>query len=112
MLACIQRDHTSEFPVCIYKCAFMSLIALGINHRTAPVELRERVAFTGEHIADALRDLVALPSVSEAAILSTCNRTELYCGLQDERVEILTDWLARFHTQFVICCVLPADWIR
>lgn len=97
MLACIQRDHTSEFPVCIYKCAFMSLIALGINHRTAPVELREQVAFTGEHIADALRDLVALPSVSEAAILSTCNRTELYCGLQDERIDILTDWLARFH---------------
>jgi glutamyl-tRNA reductase len=75
----------------------MSLIALGINHRTAPVELREKVAFTGEHIADALRDLASLPSVNEAAILSTCNRTELYCGLEDERVEIVSDWLARFH---------------
>jgi glutamyl-tRNA reductase len=75
----------------------MSLIALGINHRTAPVELREKVAFTGEHIADALRDLASLPSVNEAAILSTCNRTELYCGLEDERVDVVSDWLARFH---------------
>jgi glutamyl-tRNA reductase len=75
----------------------MSLIALGINHRTAPVELREKVAFTGDHIAAALRDLASLPSVNEAAILSTCNRTELYCGLEDERVEVVSDWLARFH---------------
>ena len=59
----------------------MSLIALGINHRTAPVDLRERVAITGERIAEALHGLVSLPVVDEAAILSTCNRTELYCGL-------------------------------
>jgi glutamyl-tRNA reductase len=75
----------------------MSLIALGINHRTAPVELRERVAITGERIAVALHDLAALPSVSEAAILSTCNRTELYCDLQDNHVEALGEWLAHFH---------------
>ena len=75
----------------------MSLIALGINHRTAPVELREQVAITGERITDALHDLVALPAVNEAAILSTCNRTELYCGLQDNRIDALTDWLAHFH---------------
>ena len=75
----------------------MSLIALSINHRTAPVELREQVAITGERITDALHDLVALPAVNEAAILSTCNRTELYCGLQDNRIDALTDWLAHFH---------------
>lgn len=75
----------------------MSLIALGINHRTAPVELREQVAITGERVKAALRDLAALPSVSEAAILSTCNRTELYCGLQDNHIEALSEWLARFH---------------
>jgi len=75
----------------------MSLIALGINHRTAPVELREQVAITGERITAALRDLVALPSVSEAAILSTCNRTELYCELQNDQIEALCEWLARFH---------------
>lgn len=75
----------------------MSLIALGINHRTAPVELREQVAITGERIIAALQDLAALPSVSEAAILSTCNRTELYCDLQDDHIEALSEWLAHFH---------------
>jgi glutamyl-tRNA reductase len=76
----------------------MPLIALGINHRTAPVELREQVAFTGERMVDALQQLSALPTVNEAAILSTCNRTELYCGLQDNEIDALTDWLARFHS--------------
>jgi glutamyl-tRNA reductase len=75
----------------------MSLVALGINHRTAPVELREQVAISGERIIDALRDLAGLPSVSEAAILSTCNRTELYCGLQDDGLDVLATWLADFH---------------
>ncbi|MGD8842811.1 MAG: glutamyl-tRNA reductase [Gammaproteobacteria bacterium] len=75
----------------------MSLIALGINHRTAPVELRERVAITGERIMTALRDLAALPTVNQAAILSTCNRTELYCDLQDDHYEALSEWLAHFH---------------
>ena len=75
----------------------MSLIALGINHRTAPVELREQVAITGDRITDALHDLIALPAVDEAAILSTCNRTELYCGVQEDPTDALTDWLARYH---------------
>ncbi|MFQ5642152.1 MAG: glutamyl-tRNA reductase [Thiogranum sp.] len=76
----------------------MSLIALGINHRTAPVELREQVAITGDRITDALHNLVALPVVNEAAILSTCNRTELYCGIQEgPAADTLTEWLARFH---------------
>jgi glutamyl-tRNA reductase len=75
----------------------MSLIALGINHRTAPVELREQVAIDGERIVDALHELVKLPMVSEAAILSTCNRTELYCGLLDDQLDDLTEWLAHFH---------------
>jgi glutamyl-tRNA reductase len=75
----------------------MSLIALGINHRTAPVELREQVAINGERVADALHDLVALPVVEEAAILSTCNRTELYCGTQDEALDALPEWLGQFH---------------
>jgi glutamyl-tRNA reductase len=75
----------------------MSLIALGINHRTAPIELREQVAIGGERIADALHDLAALPAVNEAAILSTCNRTELYCGVEEEKLDGLTEWLGRFH---------------
>ena len=75
----------------------MSLIALGINHRTAPVELREQVAITGERISSALRGLTALPMVSEAAILSTCNRTELYCDLQEPGLDGITNWLASYH---------------
>ncbi len=75
----------------------MSLIALGINHRTAPVELREKVSIGAERIAEALRGLIALPMVREAAILSTCNRTELYCGMQDESLDLLAEWLGQFH---------------
>jgi glutamyl-tRNA reductase len=75
----------------------MSLIALGINHRTAPVELREQVAISGERMAAALHALAALPVVEEAAILSTCNRTELYCAMQDDALDVLSEWLGHFH---------------
>src|SRR3569832_1918292 len=56
----------------------MALIALGLNHVTAPLDLRERVAFAPELTAQALSDLTGQPGVNEALILSTCNRTELY----------------------------------
>lgn len=56
----------------------MPLIALGVNHRTAPLEVRERLAFGREEIPDALAELVNGGVCSEAAILSTCNRTEVY----------------------------------
>lgn len=75
----------------------MSLIALGINHRTAPVDIRERVTFPPERVGEALRDLAQLPQVHEAAILSTCNRTELYCELEQQDSQALVDWLCRFH---------------
>ncbi len=75
----------------------MSLIALGINHRTAPVEVREQVAISGERMADALHELVALAMVNEAAILSTCNRTELYCAMKDNQLDALAEWLGHFH---------------
>jgi glutamyl-tRNA reductase len=75
----------------------MQLLVLGINHRTAPVEIRGQVAFPTEQLPRALGELTALASVREAAILSTCNRTELYCTKQDEELEELTDWLCRFH---------------
>ncbi len=58
----------------------MQLLALGINHKTAPVELREQAAFAPEILATALRDLTARGVCDEAAIVSTCNRTEVYCG--------------------------------
>ncbi|MBI5041336.1 MAG: glutamyl-tRNA reductase [Gammaproteobacteria bacterium] len=75
----------------------MPLIALGINHRTAPVDIRERVAFPSERLDEALRALVELPEVQEAAILSTCNRTELYCGLEGEDNSALIGWLCSYH---------------
>lgn len=75
----------------------MALLALGINHKTAPVSIRERVAFSPERLQDALRELVSQSVVSEAAILSTCNRTELYCELDDLQPQLIIDWLGRFH---------------
>jgi glutamyl-tRNA reductase len=75
----------------------MHLLVLGINHRTAPVEIRGQVAFPTDQLPRALSELTALQNVHEAAILSTCNRTELYCAKQDEGLEELMDWLCRFH---------------
>ena len=56
----------------------MAFIALGINHKTASVAVRERVAFSPEQLVDALRQLCRVVGSREAAILSTCNRSELY----------------------------------
>lgn len=75
----------------------MTLLALGINHKTAPVDIRERVAFTPEKIPVALRELRATNSVSEVAILSTCNRTELYCGVEGDDTRVLREWFSAFH---------------
>ena len=76
----------------------MTLLVLGLNHKTAPVEIRERVSFGPDIIVGALRDLASLSQVTEATILSTCNRTEIYCavvGGDDD--EALPEWLSRFH---------------
>ncbi len=73
----------------------MQLFALGINHHTAPLAVREQVAFQPESMRLALGDLVRAKPVREAAILSTCNRTELYCAT--ERPEAAAEWLAEYH---------------
>ncbi|MGO4551672.1 glutamyl-tRNA reductase [Lysobacter sp. 2RAF19] len=70
-----------------------SLIVLGINHQTAPVGLRERVAFGADAMPRALAQLRAMPAVREVALLSTCNRTELY-ALAEDRGDALANWLA------------------
>ena len=75
----------------------MHLTVLGINHTTAPVEVRGKVAFPPEQLVKALSELTALDSVREAVILSTCNRTELYCAQQDQEFEPITSWLCLFH---------------
>lgn len=72
----------------------MELFAFGINH-TAPLSLREQVVFNAETMVQALRDLVDRNPVKEAAIISTCNRTEIYCHTADP--EPAMHWLAEFH---------------
>ena len=73
----------------------MQLFAFGINHQTAPLEVRERVAFDAEGLPQALRDLVDREPVREAAIISTCNRTEVYCSTQEPAKAV--GWLAGYH---------------
>ncbi len=75
----------------------MPLLALGLNHQTAPVGVRERVAFAPERLQSALRDLLDCGGAREAAILSTCNRTEVYCGLKDENGRQVVEWLGDYH---------------
>ncbi len=70
----------------------MSLVVLGLNHRTAPIEVREHIVFDAERLPRALVSLRALPGVQEALIVSTCNRTELYC-VGGDGADPLAAWL-------------------
>ena len=72
----------------------MTLVAIGLNHQTAPVDLRERVAFADHTLPAALSALRDLPGVREVVLLSTCNRTELYAAADDDG-RALDAWLAR-----------------
>jgi glutamyl-tRNA reductase len=72
----------------------MQLYVIGVNHTTAPVQIREHVAFNSEHLGSALRELTA-HDASEAAILSTCNRTELYCSTDNPAKPL--NWLSQYH---------------
>jgi glutamyl-tRNA reductase len=80
----------------------MNLIALGINHNSAAVEVRERVAFAPEQVTEALADCCSAAQLDEAVILSTCNRTEIYAiapantVLADKAVQLI-DWMANYH---------------
>jgi glutamyl-tRNA reductase len=74
----------------------MQLFACGVNHHTAPVAIRERVAFPPDILPKALSDVTGGRRLArEAAILSTCNRTEIYCNTQE--AEAVSEWLASFH---------------
>jgi glutamyl-tRNA reductase len=76
----------------------MSFLAFGINHKTASVDVREKVAFDLQRLDEALHSIKQVDGVSEAVILSTCNRTEIYCaGSQPLNVGGLLAWLATFH---------------
>jgi glutamyl-tRNA reductase len=63
----------------------MPFHVLGLNHRSAPLELREKLAFAPERQADALAELAGQPGVGEAVLVSTCNRTEVYCYADDPK---------------------------
>ena len=71
------------------------IFTLGINHHSAPLAIRERVAFGADKLPQALAHLTRERPVREAAILSTCNRTEIYCSA--ESPEVVIDWLADYH---------------
>lgn len=80
----------------------MQLTAVGLNHQTAPLSIREKLAFAAEGLPEAMSSLARSEAAREAVILSTCNRTELYCIGEAERI---IEWLAQYHG-------LPAEEIR
>ncbi len=76
----------------------MAILAYGVNYRTAPIDVRERVAIPEEGLLTALADATAsIPSVTEMAIISTCNRTELILSLDPAREESVSRWLADYR---------------
>ena len=73
----------------------MTILAYGINHKTADISLRERIAFSASEIQSALTRLIdSEKNINEAAILSTCNRTEVYCATTQSHENAVKNWLA------------------
>lgn len=75
----------------------MHVLSLGLNHTTAPIAVRERAAVAADHLEDALANIRRRAEIEEATILSTCNRTEVYCHLPDNKMNVVSDWLCDFH---------------
>lgn len=75
----------------------MPFYAIGLNHHSAPVALRERVAFTPDKLVETLVGFRALSDKNELVILSTCNRTELYINTEELGKQQAIDWLAKVH---------------
>src|SRR3990172_1487178 len=78
----------------------MNFYLVGVSHKTAPIEVRERLAFPENRLPDALRQVASLPGVSETLILSTCNRVEILARAespQHDLTVLLTKFLAEFH---------------
>ncbi|WP_199103971.1 glutamyl-tRNA reductase [Aquitalea sp. ASV11] len=73
----------------------MHLVAFGLNHHTAPLSVREKLAFPAEVLPNALESLVGSQAAREAAIVSTCNRTEIYCNSNNP--EQALQWLSQYH---------------
>ncbi len=77
----------------------MNILVVGLSHKTAPVEIREKVAFAPTEMAAPLQQMLALPAITEAVIVSTCNRVELYATSRnvDAGITELKQFLADFH---------------
>ena len=73
----------------------MQLLTFGLNHKTAPLSIRERLAFHVENMEETLRNFVRSGAVREAAILSTCNRTEIYCHASNPAAAV--EWVTEYH---------------
>lgn len=76
----------------------MSLFAFGLNHNTAPLPVRERVAFAPDGLGTALKELASTRGVEGAAIISTCNRTDLYCELSEHSATAAVNWFHNYHS--------------
>ena len=75
----------------------MHLFNFGINHRTAPVNIREQTAFAPDKLVTALADITDAGGAREATILSTCNRTEIYCSHEQANENSLIGWFCDYH---------------
>ncbi len=77
----------------------MNILVIGLNHKTADVEVREKLAFNGEKLAEGLLRLSGIPGIEEAIILSTCNRVEIYSTVKDsdKAFAAVKFFLAEFH---------------
>ncbi|MBI5198786.1 MAG: glutamyl-tRNA reductase, partial [Nitrospirae bacterium] len=77
----------------------MSIIVVGLSHRTADIEMRERLAFPGEKLAEGLKELLSIEEIREGIILSTCNRVEVYCVISDpaDGERRIKTFLSAFH---------------
>lgn len=75
----------------------MHLVAFGVNHKTAPLAIREQAAFAPQRLPEALHDITTHGAAGEAIILSTCNRTEVYCGLANNDSVRAIKWFCDFH---------------
>lgn len=77
----------------------MEIIVIGLNHKTAPIDIRERLAFQESEIEEALQRIRSIPSIRETMILSTCNRVEIYATSKEveKAVQELKQFLSEIH---------------
>ena len=77
----------------------MSILVVGLSHKTAPIEVREKLNFPEATVSDALRKLVSYEGIREGLILSTCNRVEIYASVQDSAngIERIKQFISEYH---------------